>query len=339
MTVLSRLRALAASLVIAAGFCVSVSGFAQTSLQNPVHSGQASAPVGAAGWINRLRRAAEQQSYTGTLVVLTDAGQVAGSRVTHACQQGRQIERVDVLDGPARTVFRRDGEMRTFFHATRTFVDGATTASTFFPSLQSPQADQLDALYRAVSKGVERVADHDADVVWLVPRDALRFGYRIWSEQGSGLVLRVQTVQEDGRVLEQASFLQIELTSPSTFDRLSKAMDDVLGYALVTAPRVQREAASGGLRLRSPVPGFALQGCRVAAARANTTQCTYADGLASVSIFVESLVSADAPQATANWSAGATRAIATPLDANTRLTVIGEVPAATLLMFAQLLER
>lgn len=365
MTILSRMRALAAGLVGIAGLCICFSGVAQTIAGSrgqllaavepvshaplPVHlnsigpstgsTGNVSLPVDVAGWIARFRRAAQQQSYTGTLVVTTDAGDVAGSRVWHACRDDQQIERVDLLDGPARTVFRRNGEMRTFLHASREVVEGEVTANAVFPKLLPAQAERLDALYRAQRKGVERVADHDADVVWLVPRDTLRFGYRIWSERGTGLVLRVQTVQGNGRILEQASFLELDLTTFVPFDRLSQAMDDVAGYDQLPSEEAKGSATPDSWRLRSAVPGFVLQGCRTSKKRANTAQCNYGDGLTNVSVFVESFVSGSVPQAAARWSAGATTAIARPLDSSSWLTVVGEVPAATLAMFAERMER
>lgn len=360
-------RVLSVGLAAVAGVFVSLSGFAQTQTQRPcltnppiegspstyaltpgsqkgtsqsaISSDAAARPSDVAGWVRRLRSAAQRENYTGTLIVMSDAGRVAGSRVWHACRGDLQIERVDLLDGPARTVFRRDAQTRTFFHTSRTVLEASASASSFFPKLPAGSSDQLDAFYRVQLKGVTRVAGHDADEVWLVARDGLRFGYRIWSERRSGLVLRVQTVQQDGRVLEQASFLQVDLTTPVSFERLSTAMDDVSGYDVLPVARLQGEPVSGGWRLHSAVPGFALQGCRVPSRRVNTVQCNYADGLASVSVFVESLDAGAAPQALSAWSAGATSAMAKPLDARTWLTVVGEVPSATLSLFAERLER
>jgi sigma-E factor negative regulatory protein RseB len=51
-------------------------------------------------------------------------------------------------------------------------------------------------------------------VVELNPRDKLRYGYRIWSEKKSGLVVKLQTLDVDGRVLEQAAFSELQLDAP-----------------------------------------------------------------------------------------------------------------------------
>lgn len=297
-------------------------------------------PTDVSGWTTRLRNAAHIRSYVGTLVVTTDAGQVSGSRVWHACRDDRQIERVDALDGPARTVFRRGGDMRTFLRASHKVLNEPVTASSVFPQPLQGLPEKLNMLYRVERKGTERVAGHESDVIWLVPRDALRFGYRVWSERRSGLVLKVQTVQADGRVLEQAGFLQLDLDAPVSFDQLSSAMDDVSGYQVVdSVGEEDRTEQNSKWVLRTAVPGFRLEGCRMAFAGARTTQCSYADGLTRVSLFFEDLGPNGPPAAVARWSAGATRAIARPLDASTWLTVVGEVPYPTLLLFAERLQR
>ncbi|MGP1685277.1 MAG: MucB/RseB C-terminal domain-containing protein, partial [Giesbergeria sp.] len=68
-------------------------------------------------------------------------------------------------------------------------------------------------------------------------------------------------------------------------------------------------------------------------------QCSYSDGLASVSLFFQPVGPGPQAPVQARWSTGATQALARPLDATTRLTAVGEVPSATLLLFAERLVR
>ena len=42
-------------------------------------------------------------------------------------------------------------------------------------------------------------------------KDNLRFGYRVWSERKSGLVVKVQTLDPDGGVVEQLAFSELQL--------------------------------------------------------------------------------------------------------------------------------
>ena len=78
----------------------------------------------------------------------------------------------------------------------------------------------------------ERVAGLETDVVQLVPVDSLRFGYRIWTEQKTGLVVKLQTLDSVGRVLEQAAFSELQLGTPVTMARLGAMMDNTHGYRI-----------------------------------------------------------------------------------------------------------
>jgi sigma-E factor negative regulatory protein RseB len=42
----------------------------------------------------------------------------------------------------------------------------------------------------------------------------LRFGYRIWSERRSGLVVKLQTLDGESRVVEQSAFSELQLDAP-----------------------------------------------------------------------------------------------------------------------------
>ena len=245
-------RVCAGALVALAAQCANAPAWAAGAVDAgaPSSSAAAQLPTDVAGWIARVQRAALERSYVGTFVVTTDAGATSGSRIWHACEGDQHMERIEALDGPARTIFRRNGEMRTFFHASRTVVTEPLRRSTPFSGAVPSLADQLDTLYRAERLGRQRVAGRDADVVWLRPRDALRFGYRIWSEQGSGLVLRLQTVQADGHVREQASFLQLEL------DALQGEHPLILPSA-----NCQKRKVSGRCAKRFPVFRSRVAGC------------------------------------------------------------------------------
>ena len=60
-------------------------------------------------------------------------------------------------------------------------------------------------------------------MVEILPKDALRFGYRIWSEKQSGLVVKLQTLGEQGALLEQVAFSELQLDAPVSMDKLKQA--------------------------------------------------------------------------------------------------------------------
>ena len=141
--------------------------------------------------------------------------------------------------------------------------------------------------------GKDRVAGFDADVVQLEPRDGLRFGYRIWSERRSGLVVKLQTVDGDGRVIEQSAFSELQLDAPVKVQALAQMMGSTAGYRVEKSELERTTASKEGWTLKAPVRR--LQAGQLLPARAwggggvqgHTMQWTFSDGLASVSLFVE----------------------------------------------------
>ena len=133
------------------------------------------------------------------------------------------------------------------------------------------------------------VAGFDADIVVLTPRDVWRFGYRIWSEMRTGMVVKTQTLDSRGRVLEQAAFSELQLNAPVQADKLRQMMSDTEGYRVVKSERVQTTAEAEGWRLKAPVPGFQSRNCyrRPLSKSTSVVQWIFTDGLATVSLFME----------------------------------------------------
>ena len=117
------------------------------------------------------------------------------------------------------------------------------------------------------------------------------------------------------------------------------------GYKLEQQPVLVKTTASAeGWVLKAPVPGFKPMSCYKRPAGANGSavqdeplQWIFSDGLASVSIFVEPL-DRQRHDRESSMSMGATQTMSRQLGAYW-LTVVGEVPMATLQFFANGLER
>ena len=179
-----------------------------------------------------------------------------------------------------------------------------------------------------------------ADVIELMPKDELRFGYRIWAEKKSGLVVKMQTLGENGQVLEQVAFTELQLDAPVRMDKLKRLMADTKGYEVLRPSLRKTTPEAEGWRLREAVPGFQSVSCHVRdpeGGRSPSMQWVFSDGLASVSLFLEPLDPerhGDEGQAVA----GATHSLSQRL-ADHWLTAMGEVPMPTLRRFVQSIER
>jgi len=319
-----------------------VLGLWQPLVQAQSQSGAAVPTRSVNEWLTRMQEASRQRAYTGTLVV--SAGSVmSASRIWHVCDGVQQMERIETLTGAPRTTIRRNNEVITFVPDAKTAWIEERESLGLFPDLLRTPANAIPKYYEVRETGVQRVAGHLADVVEILPRDPLRFGFRIWSEQKTGLVVKLQTLGEKDVVLEQLAYSELQLDAPVRMDKLRKMMKDTRGYE-VYRPMVKKTTPEAeGWQFKDVVPGFLRMSCHTRdAGEANEVssvpmQCIFSDGLASVSLFVEPL---DARRHGAETSAvmGATHSLGMRLG-NHWLTVLGEVPPVTLQRFAQALQR
>ncbi len=293
-------------------------------------------------WLSRMHEAYRQRAYTGTLVVSAGAS-MSASKIWHVCDGNQQMERVDTLTGPPRTTIRRNSDVITFEPEAKTAFVEKRESLGMFPELLRAPSNLIPQFYSVRETGVQRVAGHLADMVEILPKDDLRFGYRIWSERQTGLVVKLQTLGEQGAVLEQMSFSELQLDAPVSMDKLQKVMKDTRGYEVHRPVFRKTTAEAEGWRLKEAVPGFTAMSCHTrdtGGAQAPGTapmQWVFSDGLASVSLFVEPF---DAQRHGQEKSAvvGATHSVSKRVGDHW-LTVLGEVPPPTLRRFALALER
>jgi sigma-E factor negative regulatory protein RseB len=249
-----------------------------------------------------------------------------------------QMERVESLTGAPRSVFRRNDEVVTFLPESKVVRSEKRESPGPFPQLLAAGENSIPEYYGAVSVGGDRVAGYDTDVVQLTPKDNLRFGYRIWSEKKSGLVVKLQTLDTEGNVLEQAAFSELKLDAPVRMDKLAQMMASTEGYRIEKADVVKTTPAAEGWTLKAAVAGFKPINCYKRPAAENTMQWVFSDGLASVSLFVEPYDRQRHTQEGLFAAVGATQTLTHRIQ-DWWVTAVGEVPPHTLQAFAQSLER
>ncbi|WP_051002016.1 MucB/RseB C-terminal domain-containing protein [Polaromonas sp. CF318] len=293
-------------------------------------------------WLMRMHEASRKRSYIGTFVV-SSGGAMSSAKIWHVCEGDQQMERVETLTGAPRSIFRHNDQVVTFMPDHKVVRSEKRESLGMFPQLLQSADGRIADYYKVKQEGAERVAGIEADIVLLVPKDNMRFGYRVWTEQKKGLVVKLQTLDTDGKVLEQAAFSELQLDAPVKMDKLLQMMGKVDGYRVEKPVLVKTTASAEGWILKAPVAGFKPMSCYKRPATVNPAsgeeplQWIFSDGLASVSIFVEPF-DRQRHDRESSLSMGATQTITRQLDAYW-VTVMGEVPMATLKLFANGLER
>ncbi len=297
------------------------------------------------GWLARIHDAATRSNYVGTMVN-SAGGNVISSRVGHYFDGHNTLERIDALDGEARSMLRVNDEVRTLWPRYRVAVVEPVDPRASFPSLVSGSEKRIPDLYELHVQPAERIAGHDADRLLLQARDDSRFDHVIWADRASGLLLRVDVVVA-GRTLESSGFSDVNIGVKPDSNAVYAELHRADGYRLIK-PEIERtklETEGWVMQLAQLPAGFQSLGCvRRAlpmpgdnAGAAKVLQSIWSDGLTHVSLFIEPFQ----PQRHRSEGLtviGATHTLTRRVN-DMWLTVVGDVPPAALDQFARALER
>ncbi len=296
-------------------------------------------------WLARTHEASRQRAYAGTFVV-TSGGSMASAKIWHVCDGTQQMERVEALTGAPRSTFRHDDQVVTFLTESKVVVAQKRDSLGSFPGLLKSNDIDIGNFYLLKEKGSERVAGFDADVVSLTPKDRLRYGYRVWSERKTGLVIQLHILDLDGRVLEQSAFSELQLDAPVDMGKLTELMHNTAGYRVVH-PDVQKvDPNAQGWVMRHLPAGFKPMACykrpgsldKTSTRADSSIQWVFSDGLATVSLFAEPFNATRHVREGAVDGLGATHTLTRRVK-DWWITAVGEVPLATLTFFVEALER
>jgi len=318
------------ALVIAAGAWMPVPGSAQDARRD--------APRSEAQWIQAARTAALRVNYTGTIIYQA-GGEMTSSRITHMFDGSKSHERIQTLDGKPREYLRKrsgsDDEVQCLIPESKKIIVEKRSVEDSFPSLASASPDEILQRYEAKLGPVERVAGLEAQALALEPRDNLRYAYRLWLDRTTGLLLRAQTLDERNEVIEQISFSDVRIGE--RIDRSAlKSPWSTDGWSVVRSEYRQADLAKLGWIVPTP-DGFRRTKEVVRRLHsADAMQVVFADGLATISVFIEpGSALADPPDSVRIH--GPTSAFSRRVS-EALVTVVGEVPPGTVRAVAQSVE-
>lgn len=302
-------------------------------------------PVDARAWLVRVHEAASRRNYQGTQVV-TAGGTISSSRVAHYCDGTQQYERVDMLDGQTRRVFRHNDTVYTLWPQRQVAVVEQREPLPPFPAVLQAGGESLTEHYELMAQGSDRQAGYDADVFLLKPRDRLRFAQRLWAERTTGLLLRADVLGPHGEVLESSAFSEVAIGVKPQPEQVLQPLKKLEGYRVLRPVLTPTQLEAEGWLLKQAVSGFRQVSCvkrpldpvMADDSSAKTVlQTIFSDGLTHVSLFIEPFDPQrhQRPMVTAM---GATHTLMLR-QGDWWVTVVGDVPASTLKQFAGALER
>ncbi|MDJ0652767.1 MAG: MucB/RseB C-terminal domain-containing protein [Xanthomonadales bacterium] len=281
-------------------------------------------------WLDRMAVAVNNLTYRGTLIYVRDA-RVDALKILRRVDESGMRERLVALNGSPREVLRDNDTVRCIFPDSQSILVDTRIAERLFPAIASDASGLTSGQYSFKFAGTDRIAQMDAKVIVISPRDEFRYGYKLWLEPNTGMLLKSMLQDGTGRPLEQLMFTEIEIGA-TIRDR--DLLPDVPGDGFVqvempNATQTTDEPLKSQWSVGKLPAGFQLTSHRYGDQR-SMEHMVFTDGLASVSVYVER-AGGDGEALT-----GASRMGAVNMFGHTRddvsITAVGEVPADTVKM-------
>jgi len=287
--------------------------------------------------LERMGSAAKKLNYDGVFTYQT-GHKVQAIRIIHRANEKGEVERLLSLDGAARELIRTNNVVTCIFPEGKRINVDRRPLGRGFPSDLLSRLSSATPYYAITIGKSDRVADRSAKKLLVTPVDNYRYGYHLWVDEQSDLLLQSNLLTDDGEVLERFTFSSINLNVEIPESALQPQID---GQEL-TWIRNQTEPVSKGKAEQHDeeqhllwqvawLPeGFSLvaeQSRRKSHDNALVEQRVYSDGLSSVSVFIEKR-NQKHRHLEGGSTMGAINAFGTKMSSYF-VTVVGQVPAHT----------
>lgn len=296
---------------------------------------QATLAYAADSWqlLQNAADAARQLSYRGIFVYQTGSN-TRSVQITHMNYGQGEYARSVVLDGSPREVLSQGSELVIYSPKNEKVVITKRRAQNLFPALLPPEMDELKASYEVRMGGQERVGGRTGQIVFLDSRDQYRYGYKFWTDQQYGLILKSMTFNENNDPVEQITFTQLTLLDTKEMDWFQPNVDTTKNYVMEEESVALTSADLDSIEITQLPAGYRKidQVKRVVPGKRDpVTHYIFSDGLATVSLFIEPLNKRH-PK-TGPYAMGATN-FYTQINNDYQIVAVGEVPAATVAQLA-----
>ena len=297
-----------------------------------IYSPTQAMPDEAREWVMRMLQAGQTLNYKGSMIGIRDS-KVELMGIVHKIDSDGEQERIYSLNGIPREIIRKSGELICYLPdksqglQSKLFQD-----QRFFPSFTDSELNKLDDYYTFELGEMGRILNRDAQLVKIMPRDEFRYGYRLWIDKQTGLLLNSACVDQQDNPLEQYMFTDVQIgieISDADLQPSASALEGLTwSQAQTTEPKQTSELAC---KLENLPQGYELIYAmdKPATDKENMmSQYVFSDGLATFSLFVEHMYNPDEMKMQGAYQLGIVNVYSRVMGDN-RITLMGEIPKVT----------
>jgi len=292
-------------------------------------------------WLEKMHHAANMLNYDGTFVYGQN-NQLTSMQIIHSVDAKGENERLISLDGSGREVIRSGDTVTCILPDKKSVVVDKSSTDEAFPPQFPLKIDQLSNFYNFHLKGEDRVAGQIARKLIIEPKDKYRYGHALWIDSKTGLLLKDDLIGENGEVVEQFMFTQINYPTVIEKDRFaSDVKKKKFVWYKAKEPEIENKVNQKmSWKVKSLPAGF-VPGVerhhKMSMSAMPVEHFMFSDGLSSVSVFVEKQME-NSKNLIGRSKMGAVNAYGRAVG-EYHVTVVGEVPQATVEMVGDSVEQ
>lgn len=285
-------------------------------------------------WLSKMSSAIKNLDYEGTFVYAHGSTLEALS-IVHSRTAVGESERLFSLVGAAREILREDDLLTCILPDDEAVVVEKTRPRKYLPTGLLELNQRLSEYYDFRVIGSDRMTGRPATVIGVIPRDPYRYGYRLWLDDETALLLKSDMVNDEGKALEQVMFTSLKVMDRVPEEHL-KPVSLEEGFKWFRGEEMTNEHKAShvpGWKVKRLPGGFRMianSEHNLAMGRQPVEHLVYTDGLSSVSVFIEKPDTENDEMKGVSYM-GAVNAYGT-IVAGYQVTVVGEVPEAAVMM-------
>lgn len=252
------------------------------------------------------------------------------SRLEHYATPDGEFELIEKLDGQPSKWIRHNDQIQCVIPDRKLILSEKRQINSSFPRVltNSDGSALLAQFYSIDELPNRRVAGRQARVLRLLPKDQMRYEYRLFVDKEHSLLLRSESFSRQGELLERVGFSEINFSNdPSKKPVLIEAGP---GWKEASTKILPIDDKKLPYVLPQSLQGFSKMNafCRMKDNNQEVHQAVFSDGLATLSVFIQK-AQAGQTLPSVPMSHGAVMS-KSEIQGTHLVTVLGEVPVVTL---------
>ena len=287
--------------------------------------------------VDEMSNATHELNYDGIFVYRYDK-QIDTMRIIHKKNKNGDVyERLVSLTGNNREIIRENDKVKYMFPENKVAIIEKSKIGQLISSYIPDPIQSISKFYVFNLVGQGRIAGLNAWIINIKPIDRFRYGYQLWIDKKSKLLLKSKLKNFQGVTLEQVMFAQLNVLkniddallkssfNEQNFTWINNTSDKTITYDISRKKWIPSWIPKGFFMSKytiDPMPNSVIP----------VEHFIYSDGLATISIYVEKLNNRELINAeTANFGGVNTYSISTD---GYQITAVGEVPKTTVQLIA-----